>query len=74
MLEQHDGLRTRFFREGGQWSAEVVGLPEEVPWEVCDLSQVPEGEREARVLEVARRTQAGLDLSRSPLLNAVLFT
>ncbi|WP_037800279.1 condensation domain-containing protein, partial [Streptomyces sp. NRRL F-5635] len=74
VLEQHDGLRTRFFQEDGAWCAELTGMPEETPLRVEDLSGCPEGEREARLLEVAGAVQAGLDLSRSPLLRAVLFT
>ncbi|WP_435607574.1 condensation domain-containing protein, partial [Streptomyces ardesiacus] len=74
VLEQHDGLRTRFFQEDGTWQAELTPVPDEVPWHTEDLSAHPEGEREARLLEVAGAVQAGLDLSRSPLLRAVLFT
>ncbi|WP_234342071.1 condensation domain-containing protein, partial [Streptomyces sp. NRRL F-4707] len=74
VLEQHDGLRTRFFQEDGTWQAELTPVPDEVPWHTEDLSAHPEGEPEARLLEVAGAVQAGLDLSRSPLLRAVLFT
>ncbi|MGW4433999.1 amino acid adenylation domain-containing protein [Streptomyces tendae] len=74
VLEQHDGLRTRFFQEDGTWQAELTPVPDEVPWHAEDLSAYPEEAREARLLEVAGAVQAGLDLSRSPLLRAVLFT
>ncbi|WP_406727866.1 amino acid adenylation domain-containing protein [Streptomyces sp. GD-15H] len=74
VLEQHDGLRARFFREDGDWCSELTGMPEEVPWQVEDLSACAAGEREARLLEVARAVQAGMDLSRGPLFRAVLFT
>ncbi|MFC7221529.1 condensation domain-containing protein, partial [Streptomyces polyrhachis] len=74
LLEQHDGLRSRFFQEAGEWRAELAGMPEEVPWEVHDLSVVASGEREDRLLEIAGQAQAGLDLAQAPLIRAVLFT
>ncbi|MFE7332870.1 amino acid adenylation domain-containing protein, partial [Streptomyces sp. NPDC057565] len=74
LLEQHDGLRTRFVREGDGWRAEVAGVPEAVPWQVHDLSSCPSGEWEERLREIAGRVQAGLSLSDGPLFRAVLFT
>ncbi|MFB9579878.1 condensation domain-containing protein, partial [Streptomyces yanii] len=74
LLEQHDGLRTRFVREGDGWRAEVAGVPEAVPWQVHDLSSCPSGEWEERLREIAGRVQAGLSLSDGPLFCAVLFT
>ncbi|MFF2845984.1 amino acid adenylation domain-containing protein [Streptomyces sp. NPDC058001] len=75
LLEQHDGLRARFLRgPDGEWQSELTGMPETLPWKVCDLSLVPPGEREARLLEVAEATQRSLSLSEGPLFRAVLFT
>ncbi|MFF2412796.1 amino acid adenylation domain-containing protein, partial [Streptomyces sp. NPDC058092] len=74
VLEQHDGLRTRFFRDGDEWRAEIAGMPRTLPWQVEDLSAYPPGEREERLLEVARWVQAGMRLSEAPLFRAVLFT
>ncbi|MFF2853029.1 condensation domain-containing protein [Streptomyces sp. NPDC058001] len=75
LLEQHDGLRARFLRSvGGEWRSELSGMPESLPWRVCDLSSVPSDEREGRLLEVAEETQRSLSLSDGPLFRAVLFT
>ena len=74
LLEQHDGLRTRFFRQGGEWRAELAGLPETLPLRVVDLSSGPVAERQERLLEIAQQTQSGMDLTTAPLFRAVLFT
>ncbi|MFJ6569606.1 amino acid adenylation domain-containing protein [Streptomyces sp. NPDC091292] len=75
LLEQHDGLRARFLRESsGEWRAELAGMPETLPWEVCDLSSCAPCEREGRLLEVAERTQRSLSLAEGLLFRAVLFT
>ncbi|MCW1097389.1 condensation domain-containing protein [Streptomyces sp. RS2] len=75
VLEQHDGLRTRFFQEDGTWQAELTPRTGRGPVaRRGPCPRTPEEAREARLLEVAGAVQAGLDLSRSPLLRAVLFT
>ncbi|WP_227015435.1 MULTISPECIES: condensation domain-containing protein, partial [Nocardiopsis] len=74
LLEQHDGLRTRFLREGGQWRAEVADIPDALPWQEHDLSSYPAAEREDRLVQIAQRIQSGMDVSASPLLRAALFT
>ncbi|MFC0531679.1 condensation domain-containing protein, partial [Phytohabitans kaempferiae] len=72
LVEHHDGLRTRFRRDGGRWRASYA--PAEPVFEVIDLAGVPEGERRARMQQVGRQAQAGLDLGDGPLVRAVLFT
>ncbi|MFF2409359.1 amino acid adenylation domain-containing protein, partial [Streptomyces sp. NPDC058092] len=74
VLEQHDGLRTRFFRDGDEWRAEIAGMPRTLPWQVEDLSAYPPAEREERLLEAAQRVQADMRLAEAPLFRAVLFT
>ncbi|MFI6350918.1 amino acid adenylation domain-containing protein [Streptomyces sp. NPDC050560] len=75
VLEQHDGLRARFVQGAdGAWSSELLGVPEVLPWEVCDLSECPADEREGRLSEVAGRVQAGLNLANGLVFRGVLFT
>ncbi|MBQ0985577.1 amino acid adenylation domain-containing protein [Streptomyces sp. F63] len=74
LLEHHDGLRARFFREDGVWRSELAAAVESVPWRVHDLSSYPAGERRQRLTEEAGRVQASMDLAGGPLFRAVLFT
>nr|WP_277815238.1 non-ribosomal peptide synthetase [Dietzia sp. B19] len=70
LVAHHDGLRARFVGGG----AELVGVLDRVPLRVCDLSSLGEADRRARVVEVGQRAQEGLDLTRAPVVRAVLFT
>ncbi|MFC0530993.1 condensation domain-containing protein, partial [Phytohabitans kaempferiae] len=75
LLEHHDGLRTRFRRDGERWRASYARVESaESVLDVVDLAGVPEVERRARMEQVGRRAQAGLDLGDGPLVRAVLFT
>ncbi|MFI6351050.1 condensation domain-containing protein, partial [Streptomyces sp. NPDC050560] len=75
VLEQHDGLRARFVQGAdGAWSSELLGVPEVLPWEVCDLSEHTEDRRQGYVSEVAGRVQAGLSLANGLVFRGVLFT
>ncbi|WP_455430054.1 amino acid adenylation domain-containing protein [Nocardiopsis sinuspersici] len=74
LLEQHDGLRTRFWSSDGQWRAEVADIPDALPWQEHDLSSYPAGEREDRMLEIAGQVQSSMDVSAAPLFRSVLFT
>ncbi|WP_181861142.1 non-ribosomal peptide synthetase [Streptomyces diacarni] len=74
LLEQHDGLRTRFFHQNGTWQAELAGLPTQLPWQVHDLTTVPADQRRTRLLEIAGQTQSSMHLTEPPLLRAALFT
>ncbi|MEU5840146.1 amino acid adenylation domain-containing protein, partial [Streptomyces diacarni] len=74
LLEQHDGLRTRFFHQDGTWQAELAGLPTQLPWQVHDLTTVPADQRRTRLLEIAGQTQSSMHLAEPPLLRAALFT
>ena len=74
LVEHHDGLRARYVQEAGRWRAELGPVPDEVPFEAHDLTGLPAGARDGRLLEVAEAAQAGLDLAAGPLFRAVLFT
>ncbi|WP_344977636.1 phosphopantetheine-binding protein, partial [Salinactinospora qingdaonensis] len=53
LLEQHDNLRTRFFHDGHQWHAELMGLPETLPWQTHDLSPHPTHQHQTHLLDIA---------------------
>ena len=71
LVEQHDQLRARFKREGGEWKQWYAGTGESVV-EVrrIDLSGEKAEEREARLRAVIEEEQRGLDIERGPLLRA----
>jgi non-ribosomal peptide synthase protein (TIGR01720 family) len=69
VLAHHDALRLRFRREGSDWHQEG---PAEVPVEVCfhqrDLSGLSDDAVSAAIEACAEDAQAGLDLTRGPLV------
>ncbi|MGZ5015803.1 MAG: amino acid adenylation domain-containing protein, partial [Methylobacter sp.] len=70
---QHDMLRARFNREGGEWKQVIVKDEMPAVFERIDLSNVP-AERQAAMLESAASVvQAELSLSDGPLLRAAWF-
>jgi amino acid adenylation domain-containing protein/non-ribosomal peptide synthase protein (TIGR01720 family) len=74
LLAHHDALRLRFRRGAdGSWTQENAGVPAEVPFDVVDVSALPESDRAAAVEAVCAERQASLDLVRGPILRAVLF-
>jgi non-ribosomal peptide synthase protein (TIGR01720 family) len=71
LVEQHDQLRARFKREGGEWKQWYAGTGEsEVEVRRIDLSGEKAEEREARLRAVIEEEQRGLDIERGPLLRA----
>ncbi|MEU5261652.1 non-ribosomal peptide synthase/polyketide synthase [Amycolatopsis sp. NPDC021455] len=70
----HDALRMRFTRTEEGWrqhNADVEPVP---ALRHEDLTAVPEAEREAALARIADDAHAGFDLTRGPLLAAVLVT
>lgn len=74
LTARHESLRT-VFRASGEGLAEQVVLPGvSLDIAVTDLSEVPAGERPARVLAQARRvSQTPFDLGTGPLLRVALI-
>ncbi|PPT34605.1 hypothetical protein XarjCFBP7653_19930 [Xanthomonas arboricola] len=75
LLRRHDGLRTRFAREGAGWHARVAPFD---PRQVADsvaLEPLPDGVEARRRFIAARgeHHQASLRLDRGPVFKAVLF-
>ncbi|MGH8488689.1 MAG: amino acid adenylation domain-containing protein, partial [Gammaproteobacteria bacterium] len=73
LLVQHDALRLRFIREGGQWRQVHAGLEGAVPFAVVDLSGLAHARQRSALEAVAGAQQASLNLSSGPLLRVVLF-
>jgi len=73
LLEHHDALRLRCFREGGRWRQEIAQEDGEVPFQVFDLSAAGEPAATATMTSLAREIQASLDLRSGPLVRAALF-
>jgi amino acid adenylation domain-containing protein/non-ribosomal peptide synthase protein (TIGR01720 family) len=71
LMEHHDALRLRFARGPQGWRqwSEPPGGP--VPWTHADLSALPAARRAAMI--AAAEVQRGFDLTRGPMLRAVLF-
>ena len=73
LLQHHDALRLRFWREGQGWRQEMAGWDGQVPFERVDLSQLPKGEQGEALRETAERLQRSLNLQDGPIMRAVLF-
>ncbi len=73
LLAHHDALRLRFFRTDDGWMQTLADPGGEIPFARIDLSGVEPSQRAAAVAERAAQAQASLNLTRGPLLRAVLF-
>ncbi len=72
LARRHDALRLRFRREGGAWHALAAEAASAVAVEAVDLRGLGPPERDAARARATARAQTGLDLTRGPLLRAVL--
>ncbi len=73
LVEHHDALRLKFVHSEAGWQQEYGEAPEEVPWEVVNLTQVP-GEKQEKIIEhTANKLQSSLNLSDGILVKAALF-
>ncbi|MEO3807789.1 amino acid adenylation domain-containing protein [Sphaerisporangium sp. B11E5] len=73
VVARHEALRTRFPETDGMLLA-VVDPPAPYPLERSDLSDLPDGEREAEARRlVTERVNAPFDLAAAPPLRAVLI-
>jgi microcystin synthetase protein McyA len=73
LIEHHDALRLQFTVEEGQWQQVNEGMSDEVPFEVIDLSSIPQSQQGETLLAMATVQQASLNLSSGLLIKAVLF-
>ena len=74
VVKQHDALRMRYERRGGEWR-QFNGEWGEKSWGFAerDLSEVKEEELRARVEEVVEEEQKRLDLEKGPVFRAVVL-
>ncbi|MCP4663057.1 MAG: amino acid adenylation domain-containing protein, partial [bacterium] len=73
LLEHHDALRLRLFRQGSEWRQINVGAEGEVPLTRVDLAALPELGQQVALQEVAAAVQGSLDLSWGPLTRMALI-
>nr|WP_277988975.1 condensation domain-containing protein [Ktedonosporobacter rubrisoli] len=75
LLQQHDALRLRFFRDGQRdWQQKFVPPDALVPFTLVDLAALPEAEQSLTMESIIARLQTSLHLTCGPLIRATLFT
>ncbi|MGH3579385.1 MAG: condensation domain-containing protein, partial [Mycobacterium sp.] len=72
LVAHHPELRMRFSQIEGHWRQDIAPTSSAV-LERRDLSDLAEGDRRAVMEQAARSAQSGLDITRGPVLRAVLF-
>jgi non-ribosomal peptide synthase protein (TIGR01720 family) len=73
LLEHHDALRMRFYREGQGWRQVNAGVVGEAPFTLLSFAHLPESEQRQAVETAAAEQQGSLNLSDGPLLRVTLF-
>jgi amino acid adenylation domain-containing protein/FkbH-like protein/non-ribosomal peptide synthase protein (TIGR01720 family) len=73
LAAHHEALRLRFHRCEGGWRQVAAEPGDPVPLDRVDLSGLGASDSEAAIERHAAALQAGLDLSRGPLLRGALF-
>ncbi|PTH83159.1 non-ribosomal peptide synthetase, partial [Streptomyces sp. A244] len=74
LVDQHDVLRSRFVREGGEWAGHLVAAETADPVSVIEVTPMDDAMDEAAYLETrATEVQASLDLERGPLFRVAVF-
>ncbi|HYO13129.1 MAG TPA: amino acid adenylation domain-containing protein, partial [Thermoanaerobaculia bacterium] len=73
LVDRNPVLRTSFAWEGLQEPVQIVHKKAKLPVEVLDWREVPDGERESRLRDLAAaERRRGFDLSRPPLVRFVV--
>ncbi|MFP5265248.1 MAG: amino acid adenylation domain-containing protein, partial [Blastocatellia bacterium] len=73
ILERHDALRLRFYRDSDSWRQVNAGLEGDAPFTALDISLTPEAGRRAAIEAAAAQLQSSLNLSEGPLARFCLF-
>jgi len=72
LLARHDALRLRFVTDGSKWE-QFDDCTAPTPFVRLDLSTISYAAQAARIELIAAELEAGLDLSKGPLLHAAFF-
>src|SRR5205823_4662668 len=73
VVEQHDGLRMRFERDGEMWRQRYGEGDAGTILKVCEVEAEGAEERQRAIDAVVAEAQASLSLERGPLMRAALF-
>lgn len=73
LISHHDALRLRFHKTEAGWQQENAGLPDEIPFELINLSEIPTAECAAVIEEKSNQLQTSLNLENGPLLRVAYF-
>ncbi|HEY7511838.1 MAG TPA: amino acid adenylation domain-containing protein, partial [Vicinamibacteria bacterium] len=73
LQDHHDALRARFVNGAGGWEQRFEGVETAAPFQVADLSDVPEEQRRGAIARAAAEAQRSLDLERGPVWRMALF-
>lgn len=73
LVAHHDALRLRFFESESDWRQVNAAREEATIFRYVDLSELPDPAREFAMSAAANELQAGLNLSRGPIIQVALF-
>ncbi len=73
LLQHHDALRLRFYRDADGWHQTFDEPDHRTPFCWIDISNLPETEQRRAIEIQAAAIQASLDLSQGPLIRFALF-
>nr|AXN93615.1 PuwG [Anabaena sp. UHCC-0399] len=73
LLEHHDALRLKFWRDDSQWQQINSDAVNTVPFDVIDLSELSPKQQQETITALAAKLQASLNVSAGELMRVVLF-
>ena len=73
LLAHHDALRLRFRQTKEQWEQVNARLEGAIPFQMVDLTTLPEQEQRVAIEQGAALLQAGLNLAEGPLMQVAYF-
>ncbi|MGH3933726.1 MAG: amino acid adenylation domain-containing protein, partial [Pseudonocardiaceae bacterium] len=74
IVNHHDALRTRFQHTDGRWVQDIAPAESTEVFQQCDLSSLNDDDQQIAMEHAAIAAQTSLDITRGPLLRAILFT
>jgi|CXWL01.1.fsa_nt_gi amino acid adenylation domain-containing protein/non-ribosomal peptide synthase protein (TIGR01720 family) len=73
LVFHHDALRLRFSQRDGDWHQECLPDKNHSFLRRVDMTEMPDADRDSFMVAECNRSQASLDLSKGPLLQAIWF-